>query len=184
MEVWRRLSDPAGERRALTGVCQVLVAQGNVQRAEALSRELLEIAGGDARAEHFAFHFLADCALIEGDCVGAEERYRQSLRAALPLGDVLETSFEVQGIAMAAAGRGDLRRGIRLDAAVEALWESLGATFSVPFWNALLERYIGAARTALGADANTHWNEGRELAFEDAVELALGPTTREPGSTS
>jgi len=184
LEVWRRLSDPAGERRALTGVCQVLVAQGNVQRAEALSRELLEIAGGDARAEHFAFHFLADCALIEGDCVGAEERYRQSLRAALPLGDVLETSFEVQGIAMAAAGRGDLRRGIRLAAAVEALWESLGTTFSVRFWDALLERYIGAARTALGADANTHWNEGRELAFEDAVELALGPATREPGSTS
>lgn len=184
LEVWRRLSDPAGERRALTGVCQVLVAQGNVQRAEALSRELLEIAGGDARAEHFAFHFLADCALIEGDCVGAEERYRQSLRAALPLGDVLETSFEVQGIAMAAAGRGDLRRGIQLAAAVEALWESLGTTFSVRFWDALLERYIGAARTALGTDANTHWNEGRELAFEDAVELALGLTTREPGSTS
>ncbi len=85
---------------------------GDVERAEALSRELLEIAGSDARAKRFAFHFLADCALIEGDCVLAEKRYRGSLLAALPLGDVLETSFEVQGIAMAAAGRGDLRRGI------------------------------------------------------------------------
>ena len=184
LEIWRRLSDTAGERRAVCGICQVLVAKGDVERAEALSRELLEMAGGDARAEHFAFHFLADCALIEGECEVAEERYRESLRAALPLGDVLETSFEVQGVAMAAAGRGDHTRGIRLAAAVEALWESLGTTISIPFWDALLERYIGAARATLGADADTHWNEGRELAFEDAVELALGAPARKPGSTS
>ncbi len=184
LEIRRALADPAGERRAVSGVCQVLVAMGDVERAEALSRELLEMAAGDARAEHFAFHFLADCALIEGDCVLAEERYRESLLAALPLGDVLETSFEVQGIAMAAAGRGDLLRGVRLAAAVEALWESLGTTITVPFWNALLDRYIGAARAALGADAARYWSEGRELAFEDAVELALVAATREPGSTS
>ncbi len=184
LAIRRRLSDPAGERRAVSGVCQVLVAMGDVARAEALSRELLELAAGDARAEHFAFHFLADCALIQGECEIAEERYRESLLAALPLGDVLETSFEVQGIAMAAAGRGDLVRGVRLAAAVEALWESLGTTFSVPFWHALLDRYIGTARATLGADAARCWSEGRELAFEDAVELALGSATREPGSTS
>ena len=49
LEIWRRLSDTAGERRAVCGVCQVLVAKGEVERAEALSRELLEMAGGDAR---------------------------------------------------------------------------------------------------------------------------------------
>ena len=184
LEIWRRLSDTAGERRAVCGICQVLVAKGDVERAEALSRELLEMAGGDARAEHFAFHFLADCALIEGECEVAEERYRESLRAALPLGDVLETSFEVQGVAMAAAGRGDHTRGIRLAAAVEALWESLGTTISIPFWNALLDRYIGGARTALGADAHTHWSEGREFLFEDAVELALASAPPEPDATS
>ena len=184
LEIWRRLSDAAGERRAVCGVCQVLVAKGEVERAEALSRELLEMAGGDARAQHFAFHFLADCALIEGDCALAEERYRESLRAALPLGDVLETSFEVQGVAMAAAGGGDHTRGMRLAAAVEALWESLGTTISVPFWNALLERYIGSARTALGADADIHWSEGRKLPFDDAIQLALDSVPPEPGSTS
>ena len=184
LEIWRGLSDTAGERRAVSGVCQVLVAKGDVERAEALSRELLEMAGGDTRAEHFAFHFLADCALIEGACALAEERYRKSLRAALPLGDVIETSFEVQGVAMAAAGRGDHARGVRLAAAVEALWESLGTTISIPFWNALLERYIGAARGALGADADTHWSDGRELAFEDAIELALASAPPEHDSTS
>ncbi len=184
LEIRRGLSDRAGERRALCGVCQVLVAMGEVERATVLSRELLGMAGGDPRSEHFAFHFLADCALIDGECEVAEQRYRDSLRAALPLGDVIETSFEVQGVAMAAAGSGDLVRGIQLAAAVEALWESLGTTFSIPFWNALLERYIGTARAALGASGAVHWNEGRELAFDDAIELALGAAPREPDLSS
>ena len=58
-------------------------------------------------------------------------------------------------------------------AAVEALWESLGTWISVRFWDSLLERYIGAARAQLGAEADAVWAEGRALAFDDAVELAL-----------
>ena len=42
----------------------------------------------------------------------------------------LETSFEVQGVAMAAAGNGDPRRALLLAGAVEALWESLGISIS------------------------------------------------------
>ena len=101
-------------------MCQVLVALEEVDRAETISGELLERAGGDLRTEHFGYHFLADCALIRGDTVEAEKRYRQSLRAALPLGDVIETTFEVQGVAMAAAGNGDAEKGLRLAARVEA----------------------------------------------------------------
>ena len=74
---------------------------------------------------------------------------------------------------MAAAGTGDPRRALRLAASVEALWESLGASISVAFWDALLETYIGGARRALGADADAVWAEGRAVAFADAVELAL-----------
>ena len=121
---------------------------------------------------HFAFHFLADCALIRGDTEEAGRRYRESLRAALPLGDVIETSFEVQGVAMAAAGT-DPYNALRLAASAAALWESLGVSISVPFWDELLERYIGSAREALGAEAEAVWAEGHALAFEDAVELAL-----------
>ena len=171
----RGLADAAGETRALVGVCQVLVAQGDVDRAEPLSRDLLARAGGDPRSKHFAFHFLADCALIRGDVVEAERRYADSLRAALPLGDVIETSFEVQGMAMAAAGAGDERRALLLAGSVDALWASLGVSFSIPFWDALLERYLDAARTRLGDEADAVWADGRELAFDDAVDLALAP---------
>ncbi len=173
LELRRQLGDRAGERRALVGVCQVLVALGEVDRAESLSQDLLEMAGGDPRTKHFAFHFLADCALIRGDAEEAERRYRESLRAALSLGDVLETTFEMQGVAMAAAGLGDARRALRLAASVEALWESLGTSFSVAFWDVLLERYLAAARATLGAEADAVWEEGRALPFDEAVELAL-----------
>jgi predicted ATPase/class 3 adenylate cyclase len=170
----RELGDRAGELRSLVGVCQLLVAVGDVGRAAPRAKELLELSRGrDPRSEHFAHHFSADCALIEGDCEEAERRYRESLRAALPLGDVVETSFEVQGVAMAAAGKGDPERGLLLAAASEALWESLGMNLSVPFWDALLERYIGAARGGLGAKGDAVWAQGRELSFDDAVALAL-----------
>ncbi len=167
LELRRRLQ--ARETPALSGVCQLLVAKGDVDRAEPLSRELLAIAKrhGDLRAEHFALHFLADCALMRGDYDEAEARYRDSLRAALALGDVVETSLEVQGIAMASAGRGDHRKAARLGAAVEALWESIGLFVEVRFWDALLDRHLGPLR------GSGTWAEGRKLTFEDAVGVAL-----------
>jgi predicted ATPase len=166
------LGDPAGETRALLGVCQVLVALDE-PRAEPLAHELLERGKDDVRTRHRAIHFLADCSLLRGDCVEAEARYRQSLRAALDLGDVIETSVEVQGIAMAKAGQGDSARALELAASVEALWRSLGTDLHVAFWDRLLQRYLGDARTALGPDAGTARTRGLELLFDDAVALAL-----------
>jgi tetratricopeptide (TPR) repeat protein len=174
LAIWRQLGDRPGELRALVGVCQLLVALGEVDRAEPLSLELLELSRGrDRRSEHFAHHFIADCALIRGDCALAEERYRESLRAALPLGDVVETSFEVQGVGMAFAGQGEWARGIRLAAAGAAVWADLGVQISIAFWDALLERYIGAAREQLGDEADAVWEEGGQLPFDAAVALAL-----------
>jgi predicted ATPase/class 3 adenylate cyclase len=174
LAIRRELGDAAGETRALVGVCQVLVALGEVERAEAISEELLERTEDDPRTEHFAYHFLADCALLRGDTAEAEERYRESLRAALPLGDVIETSFEVQGVAMAIAGNGDPETALRLAGSVAATWDSLGISISVAFWDALLERYLGPARGQLGGRVDAVWAEGRALAFDEAVELALG----------
>jgi predicted ATPase/class 3 adenylate cyclase len=169
----KELHDAHGETRALAGVCQVLVALGEVERAESLSRDLLDLAAGDARSEHFAYHFLADCALIRGDAAEARRRYRESLRAALPLGDPVETSFEVEGVAMSLAALGDSRRALHLAAAAEAVRESLGISFHVAFWDALLDRHLGAARAHLAAEADDVWAEGRAISFDDAVAFAL-----------
>jgi predicted ATPase/class 3 adenylate cyclase len=170
------VDDRAGETRALVGVCQVLVALGEVERGETLANELMARGRDDVRTRHFAIHFLADCSLIRGECAAAEERYRESLRAALELGDVFETSIEVQGVAMAKAGKGESARAVELAASVESLWRSLGTDMHVAFWDRLLHRYLGEARSALGADAEVARTRGLELPFDDAVALALGET--------
>jgi hypothetical protein len=41
----------------------------------------------------------------------------------------------------------------------------------------VIERYIGAAREQPGEDADAVWAEGRAMAFDDAVELALTAQT-------
>ena len=174
LELRRVSGDARGEMRSLGGVCQMLVAESEVDRAEPLSRQLLELAGdlGDLRSEHFAYHFLGDCALIGGDYDEAEDRYRASLRAALPLGNLLETSFEVQGVGMSAAGKGDWARGVRLAAAGYALGNRsalrLRCRSGTPSWTA-----IGAARDRLGSEGDAVFAEGHAMSFEDAVSLAL-----------
>ena len=57
--------------------------------------------------------------------------------------------------------------------AVDALWESLGLSISIAFWDAPLEQYLAPARASLGDESERARVEGRALAFEDAVELAL-----------
>ena len=175
--IYEPLGDLAGETSALVGACQVLVSL-DVARAEPMAHQLLARARGDLRTTHFALHFLADCSLIRGDCVGAEARYRESLRAALELGDVIEKSCEVQGIAMARAGQGAWALALELAGSVEALWRSLGTDLHVAFWDRLLERYLGPARSALGAKVDAARQRGLALPFDEAVVIAL----REEGS--
>jgi hypothetical protein len=166
--------------RALVGVCQDLVALGDIAGAEPRAYELLELARreDDVRSDDFAHHFLADCALIRGDYARADDRYRRSLLAALPLGDAIETSFEIQGLAMAAAGLGHANRALVLGGAASTIWEETGAEIMIPFWNGWLDRFLGLARRSLQPhEAERAWEVGRSLSFERAIEQALEPTT-------
>ena len=167
LELQRRIGRPLLVNRALVGVCQMLVALGDTDAAEPRANELLELARreDDVRSEHFAHHFLADCALIRGDAATADERYRLSLQAALPLGDAIETSFEIQGLGMAAAGLGYPERALRLGGAAAAIWEEKGAAIDVPFWLALLDKWFTHAREALRADEGAQRLGSRPRAF-------------------
>jgi hypothetical protein len=129
---------------------------------------------GDRRSEHFGWHYLADCALIEGNCDESLALYRQSLLLAQTLGDRLEISFEVQGVAMSLAGLGDPELALRLAASAKAEWERIGVDIHIKFWDALIERYLGGARNILGFEAADHiYEEGRLIPFDSAVAVAL-----------
>ena len=144
---------------------------------EPMAREALRDAErqGDVRSEHFAHHFLADCALIRGDAEAAAPRYRRALELALALGDRSETAVEIQGVAMAAAGMSRAERALMLGGAASAEFDRLGIDLSaIRFWNALIERYLNLARDTLGPiAAEAAWQAGRSMGFERAGQEAL-----------
>jgi hypothetical protein len=100
--------DPIAINRAKVGLAQALVALSEVEAARPMAVEIIRFseAHNDRTSEHFGWHFLADCALIEGKCTESLDLYKRSLLVAQELGDQIETSFEVQGVAMSLAGLG------------------------------------------------------------------------------
>jgi tetratricopeptide (TPR) repeat protein len=162
--------------RALVGLAQVLVALGRTDEAKPMAQEIIEFAQAhnDKRSEHFGWHYLADCELILGNCAKSLGLYKQSLALAHAIGDKVEISFEVQGVAMSLAGLGEAKLAIQLAGAVKGEWDRMGMDIHVRFWDVLLERYLGAAKQLLGVEASqTEWNKGRLFSFDDAVKLAL-----------
>ena len=65
-----------------------------------------------------------------------------------------------------------------LGGAASTIWRETGAEIHVPFWNALLDRFLGLARESLSTEeAERAWETGRSLSCERAIEDALEPTT-------
>ena len=177
LRLLQAVGDPLLVNRARIGLLQVLVSLGELDIVEPMAREALAVAQKtrDLRSEHFAHHFLADCPLIRGDSVTALPRYRRALTLAVELSDRSETAVEIQGVAMAMAGCGQPARALRLAGAAAAEFDTLAIDLSgIKFWSALLERYLGLARSELGEEAaNAAWEEGRRAGFEYAIALAL-----------
>ncbi len=166
--------DPAMIVRAKVALAQVKVALSKVGEARRLSKEILAFASAhsDQRSEHFGWHFLADCALIEGDCAKSLGLYGKSLVLAQALGDRLEMSFDVQGVGMSLAGLGYNPDSLPLVAAAKSEWQRIGVEVQGTFWNVLLDRYIGNPSLDEG-NVQPASAEGASLGFEEAVAAAV-----------
>jgi non-specific serine/threonine protein kinase len=170
------LGNPYRVNRARVGLAQMLVALDEVTEATRLALETIAFseAHDDRRSAHFGWHYLADCALIEGRYDDALLLYRKALVLAHAIGDRVETGFELQGIAMSRGGRGEHERAVFLEAAVAAEMKRLDVEVHVRFWDALIERFIGASERAVSPDALARVRaEGRRTTFEDAIRTAL-----------
>jgi tetratricopeptide (TPR) repeat protein len=171
------VGNPRLVNRARIGLLQVLVSLGETEIVEPMAHEAMAaaVATRDLHSEHFAHHFLADCSLIRGECDIALPRYQRALELALELGDRAETAVEIQGVAMSLAGMKQAAQALRLGGAAAAELDALAVDLSgIAFWNALLERFFGQARAALGEPAATSaWKEGRQTGFDYAVAFAL-----------
>ena len=186
MRLQRETGDVHRIHRADVAVGQLAVALGHIRQARSSAAEILTYCKEhpNTRSEHLAFHYLADCALMEGNFEESLKLYRDSLRLALVLDDHVEIGFEVQGVAMSLAALGHPREAVLLVAGVAADWTRVGADVTVRFWRALLDRHIGAAREQLGADAERTSTEGRALSFGEVVGLAQRGVATRSSSTA
>jgi len=176
LRLQRANGDPHLINRAMVGLAQGLVAVGRTTEAKPMAKEIIEFSKShdDKRSEHFGWHYLADCELILGNCRESLDLYKRSLVLAQAIGDKVEISFEVQGVAMSLAGLGKKELAVQLAGAVRAEWDRLAIDIHVTFWDALLDRYIGAAKQRMGVQiSDIAWNKGRSISFEDAFALAL-----------
>jgi tetratricopeptide (TPR) repeat protein len=165
---------------SLAGLCQGLVASGEIERAEPLAQQLYDVGArhGARRIEHSGLHYLADCPLIGGDYVESEERYVRALGHARSCGMLGMRTEELLGVAMSAAGQGDAERAVRLAAAAYAEKEALGTQGTSLFWTELQEWFIGGARGQLTAEVlEAAERAGTEEPFEAVLDEVLGVPT-------
>ena len=162
-------------------VALVAVAEGDADSAEPLARDALAdaIERVDLRREMEARHVLGDCALIRGDCEEAERRYAATIRSARRCGDLAQAAVDLEGVAMAAAGRGDTERAVWLAGAASAAFDRFAADMdAVEFWASFRNLFLDPAKAALGPRARAVWEEGRRLPLETALDAATSATER------
>ena len=177
LEHARRLGNQALVSRSLAGVCQMLVVTELFERAEPLALELHASMRDSEDVVYMcaADHYLADCAMHRQDYTLAEQHRLSALEIALTSENVQQQAIEIHGLALTAAGLGRDEDALRLEGAVEAIYEELGASLAhLPFYAAWHERDLGAARARLGEQrANAAADEGRAMTWGQAIEFAL-----------
>jgi hypothetical protein len=175
LELARRLGHRALVNRSLAGVCQLLVATEQFERAEPLARELYAATrdSEDVQSMVSGAHYLADCAMHRLDYSLAERHRLSALETSLVLGDAMQQTIEVLGLAFTAAGLGRAEEALRLEGAVDAKWQELGVSHAPPLSEAWRVRDLEPARARLGeARATATFDEGRAMTWDEAIQLA------------
>jgi len=119
--------------------------------------------------------YLGRLARDEGDFATAQARFRESLRAALAVGDQGDVAVCLLELAIVAALRGLEGHAARLAGAAAAVRHAAG----LPRWppeGTWHDPRLAAERDRLGAAAwDVAWDEGRALSPDEVLALAQGP---------
>jgi predicted ATPase/DNA-binding CsgD family transcriptional regulator len=142
-------------------------ALGELEEGLRIMREL-----GDPSRVANSLANLGMLALYRGDESEAEERFTESLRIVETLDAPRYLVESMEGFACIAARRGHAERALRLAGAAAGIRESIG--MPQPPWSRKLEEgWMPDARRRVGPAATRAREEGRKLAPEQAIALAL-----------
>jgi DNA-binding CsgD family transcriptional regulator/tetratricopeptide (TPR) repeat protein len=162
-----------------------LLLEGDYERGEALNKEAAALLRGHGHTGELRYPLdnLGWATLFQGDHERARSYYEQSIVLCKELGDKMIASESLEGLACVAADRGETERAARLFGAGEGLREVLGF-HHVPFFEALREPYLAAARSRLDEEVwESAWAEGRAMTLEGAVKYALAKEAEPPVPT-
>jgi predicted ATPase len=177
------LLDRAGDQgmasmaRVWLGTTLLIQADGN--SAASMFEEGLAISRqtGDRLSANIALYNLAQVALSRGDYDGAAALFEEGIILSDQTRDVANLAYFSEGLAVATGKRGEAQRSVHLFGVAEGLLKEVGATvynYYLPD-RTLYDHTRAAVRSALGEEPfETARNEGREMAFDDAVAYALG----------
>src|SRR5215217_7693679 len=161
--------------RHLSSLGYSLLFEGDHERGAALSEEaaaLLRERGYTGGLEGILGN-LGWARLLQSDIERCRGSHRERLTLCKELGNKLDASDSLEGLACISAAEGAGERAARLFGAGEALREAVGFA-QLPAEAALREPYLATVRSQLDeASWRAAWGEGRAMSMEQAIEYAL-----------
>jgi tetratricopeptide (TPR) repeat protein len=175
VEICRALGPSWHLATSLLNLAQPTMHVGDLAGAEALLHEAHELYRG-LGDRHFgarSVEYLAHAALLAGHTELAQSLFASSLREFDEIGERGGIAEALAGLSAVGAARGEAVHAARIAGAAEAIREPLGAR-PLPFEQAITERFLREGREQVGEDAwSNAWNDGRAMALDRAIELAL-----------
>ena len=175
LELRRELGDAFGIATALCNLGVAAIDEGDLDRARSLFEESLRLdeAEGDRLGIAVNLRNLGAVALEAGDLSAAAERLGDALRGFVEVGDQDGIAETLEDVAALAAARSRPHRAAQLAGAAAAMRDEIGS----PLYEVdrvRLERHLGSARHALGAEAfAAELEHGKELDAREAQAEAL-----------
>jgi predicted ATPase/class 3 adenylate cyclase len=180
LTTFRELGNRLGIARCLSGLGAGFHVQGELDPARAALEESLAIHRdlGDKQGAAEALLGLGLIAIDAGDGRAAVPFLQEGQALLRELGDRTGTASALEVGAELATLVGEMERACCLYAAAERIREALGAP-RPPRGQMRAEQRLATLREAMGEEAfSAAWDVGRAMADEEAIALALPPTTQ------
>ena len=185
-------SEPFWTSTALRGLGTVELMRGNIERAEQLFRDALDLARttGGGWLVTTALYGIGDVASQRGRHAEALASFQESLSVAWELRDRLAVVTTLPAVGRALMAADELERAVRVLGATASVAEILaGEVEGLPTMLAEFDEILSAARVRLGESAyGAAWTSGRSPTIEAGVQLALAQVADalagSPGSRS
>ncbi len=174
-EIGEETRDPRVRAIARAGFGSIAAATGEMEEALKIKREALAMfrAVGDKWIVGYSLWGLAQVCLALGKTVEARSALREWAAIAREVGNRWSAPYLIQHLAEAALLEGNPLLAARLLGAAEALREQLGIRFAV-MEQMQYDRTVETLRSQIATDElRTHWEAGRHLRRQAAIDLAL-----------